>query len=379
MITLITATPGGGKTAFAVHEFIQKAADSGRAVLVYNIPDLTVPHEPLPPVADWAESRPSDADPTVEVSRFKLPQGALVVIDECQEVFRVRPSGSKVPAHVSAFERHRHQGLDFVLITQEPALIDSHVRKLVGRHIHIRATGLGRYQYEWPATMENPDKNFRQAPVKLKWKLPKAAFGKYKSASLHVKPVRRVPTAAYLLGACAFLIAGGGWYAYQSISAKMNPAPVASVAKPDQPASGGVVPLPDRPAQPVVGVTVAEFTPRLNGRPESAPLYDGVRVVKSLPVVAGCVAMRSRCTCFTDQGTDAGLNGDQCRAWLENPPFNPYLERPQVAQVQPVGRGVEATELPTRAPARPSSAEETSRGVVIADGGIYAGIPTRGN
>lgn len=374
MITLITATPGGGKSAFAVHEFIQKAADEGRKVLVYNIPELKVPHEPLPPVAQWAESTPSEADPTIEVGRFAFDHGSLVVIDECQEVFRVRPSGSKVPAHVSAFERHRHQGLDFVLITQEPSLIDSHVRKLVGRHIHIRATGLGRYQYEWPACTENPDKNFRQAPVKLKWSLPKAAFGKYKSASLHVKPVRRVPTAAYVLGLCALMLGVGGWYGYQSISGKMAPPVPVAQSKPDQPASGGVPMLPDRPAQPVVGVTVAEFTPRLNGRPESAPLYDSVRVVKALPVIAGCVAMQSRCKCFTDQGTDAGLNGDQCRAWLENPPFNPYLERPQVAQVLPVGRGESATELPNgAAPSR--SDRDSSRGAVIADGGTYAGTP----
>lgn len=377
MITLITATPGGGKSAFAVAEFIQKAADQGRKVLVFNIPELRVPHEPLPPLSEWAESRPSEADPNIEVATFKFPHGSLVVIDECQEVFRVRPSGAKVPPYVAAFERHRHQGLDFVLITQEPALIDSHVRKLVGRHIHIRATGLGRYQYEWPATTENPDKNFRQAPVKLKWKLPKSAFGKYKSASLHVKPVRRVPTAAYILGVCGLLFGVGGWYAIQSITSKMEPAkPPVSARPADQSAPAGVPVIQNQPAQPVVGVTVAEFTPRLIGRPESAPLYDGVRVVKAMPVIAGCVAMQSRCKCFTDQGTDAGLNGDQCRAWLENPPFNPYFERPQVAQVQPAGRGESATELPSGA--APSRRElDSSRGVVIADAGTNGGIPLR--
>lgn len=343
MITLLTATPGGGKTAFAVAEFIlkeqEKAKREGREprkIYVYNIPDLMLPHEPLPALEHWTETTTSELDDSLQAHRFKLDHGSLVIIDEAQEIYRVRASGSKVPPHVAAFERHRHQGLDFLLITQEPALVDSHVRKLVGRHIHIRVTGLGRTQYEWPNTVESPDTKYRTAPVKLSWRLPKHVFGLYKSATVHVKPVRRIPTAVYYLAGIAFALAGLGTYVYRMIDEKTTA--VAAVVEP------AVSSVPDQPAfgqrVATVGTTVAEFAPRLAGRPESAPIYDGVRVVKSMPVIRGCIAMANRCKCVTDQGTDAGLNDDQCRAWLDNPPYDPYAEpyRPApvaTASVQP--------------------------------------------
>lgn len=341
MITVVTATPGGGKTAFVVSEFIlkeqQAAAKEGREarkIYVYNIPELRLPHEPLPALEEWTETTPSELDPSLFEHRFKFDHGALVIIDEAQEIYRLRASGARVPPHVAAFERHRHQGLDFVLITQEPSLIDSHVRKLAGRHIHIRVNGLGRTQYEWPNVMDNPDLKCKYAPVKLRWRLPKEAFGLYKSATIHVKPVRRIPTAVYTLGILGVLFGGVAWYIANMWLDRTSAAveAVESVVPAELRTANVVqdVPLGQRVVVP--GATVAEFTPRLAGRPESAPIYDAVRVVKAMPVVLGCVSMPRRCTCITEQGTDAGLSDDQCRAWLDNPPFNPYRETPAPAQ-----------------------------------------------
>lgn len=323
MITLITATPGGGKTALMVHDFISPAVSAGRLVLVHNVPGLTLPHEPLPPLSEWTENVLSDADSSVEVSRFCFPRGALVVVDEAQEVYRVRPAGMRVPSHVAALERHRHQGLDFVLVTQEPALLDSHVRRLVGRHIHIRATGLGRFLYEWPSVADAPDKNYRTAPVKTKWRLPRSVFGAYRSASLHVRPVRRIPTGAWVLLACVLIAFPVGWYGYQSVRAKMVPAapvpvsPVISAAV-AQPVTDTASP------SPALGGAVVDYMPRLTARPETAPLYDGVRQVRDMPVVAGCVQSRVRCVCVTQQGSDAFLSPAECREWLRSPPFDPW-------------------------------------------------------
>lgn len=73
-------------------------------------------------------------DPT---SWPQLPNGSVIIIDECQQAFPPRPVGSKVPAHVQSFETHRHAGFDVHLITQDAKLLDSHVRRLVNRHIHF--------------------------------------------------------------------------------------------------------------------------------------------------------------------------------------------------------------------------------------------------
>src|SRR4030067_873930 len=51
--------------------------------------------------------------------------------------------------YVAALETHRHGGFDIWLISQHAGLIDANVRKLIGRHIHLREGLLGRYLYEW--------------------------------------------------------------------------------------------------------------------------------------------------------------------------------------------------------------------------------------
>ena len=49
MITLITGTPGTGKTAYAVSE-LEKI--SGKNIFVDGIPELQLPHEIAPPVTE---------------------------------------------------------------------------------------------------------------------------------------------------------------------------------------------------------------------------------------------------------------------------------------------------------------------------------------
>ena len=67
-----------------------------------------------------------------------------------------------------------------------------------------------------------------------------------------------------------------------------------------------------------------DFEPRLVARPETAPLYDGVRQVVAMPIVKGCLQTRFVCKCYTDQATDAGLDDNQCRHYMEHPYFQPF-------------------------------------------------------
>lgn len=68
---------------------------------------------------------------------YELERGSVIVIDECQQWFPPRNPGSKVPRHCSEFETHRHKGFDVHLITQDAKLLDNHIRRLTGRHIHF--------------------------------------------------------------------------------------------------------------------------------------------------------------------------------------------------------------------------------------------------
>lgn len=329
MITLITGQPGAGKTLLAVAEFLRPASQAGRRIVADGVPELAVDHEPAPELATWTKSVPDPSSQDGKKLIFTFPEGALVVIDEAQRIYRPRATGSKVPPEVAAFETHRHQGLDFLILTQSPGLIDPNVRKLVGRHLHIRDLGVfGRKIYEWPE-VGNPER-FKDAPVQRSYKMHKDAFSLYKSASLHVKPVRGIPKGLLAVALCVPLVGVGVYRVYDSVSSKTKPQPVAS---------GGALPTVGVSSASAAGPAkvvdasslLGDMQPRLTGHPETAPMYDSLRQVKNMPVVAGCIATARRCRCQTQSGVDAGLDDSQCRAWLENPPFDPYREPVQIA------------------------------------------------
>lgn len=326
MITLITGTPGTGKTAYVVAE-LEKT--TGRNIYVDGIPDLCLPHEVAPPVQEWVSVNHDDSGATSH--EWKIPANSIVIIDEAQRSFRPRPAGSKVPDYVAALETHRHAGLDFWFITQHPGLLDVNIRRLCGRHIHVRNTPIGRRLHESTQVFDPENKTERESTVTRPYKLPAHVFGKYKSAEVHTKTGKRLPLSAYVVGVAILLFAAVSWYGYGSIKAKLDPQPVAE--KPADPSSPAVsAAAPGQPFKPDPAAMLVEFTPAVPGRPETAPAYDALRQVKYMPVVAGCIQTPSKCTCQNQQGLDAGLDNLQCQAWLKNPPFDPYREPPVVLQ-----------------------------------------------
>jgi zona occludens toxin len=218
VITLITGTPGAGKTAYAVSELEKLLKSTPRPVYVMGIPELTLDHNPANEVAEWTRRERVPEDPTLEEAYFTFPDGSLVIVDEAQKVYRPRGTSAKVPDHVSAFERHRHLGLDFWLITQNPALLDLNVRKLVGKHIHLRASWSGRQLYEWPECSNVESRSVRALAASRSYRLPKRVFGLYKSASLHVEHKRRVPVQVYVLAVVLAVAAVIGWYVFGRLS-----------------------------------------------------------------------------------------------------------------------------------------------------------------
>lgn len=326
MITLITGTPGAGKTAYAMmmlRDLLER--EPRKRVFVVGVPDLQLPHELAPPPEEWVVAARDEAT-GVAFERWAFPDGSLIIIDECQTVYRPRASSSRVPPHVAALERHRHQGLDFWLITQNPNLIDSNVRNLVGKHVHLRSTWAGRRLLEWPEATNPGSRSERTAAVSRNYKLPKSVFSLYKSATIHVKQSRRLPVMVYVMAGAVLLFGLGAWYLYRSIAPRVLPALHTS--------SGLDSVVSDSSSSRSVSssgasshvVRVSDFVPRLASFPETAPLYDSDRKVHQIPHVVGCVATADRCSCFTQQGTDAFLSVDQCRAFLASRPFNPFLE-----------------------------------------------------
>lgn len=283
MITLITGAPGAGKTNALVSLLAELA--EGRALYVSGVPDLAVPHVGLDDPTKWHEI---------------VEDGAAVVIDEVQRVWR--PNRSKIPDDIAALETHRHRGIDFFIVTQSPGLVHANVRALIGRHVHLRDTGItGRWWYEWPECADNVTSAWKQAPIKKPYRLDKKAQGLYTSASKHVKPIRSLPASVVLLVVVLLALAGMAWKVYDLMRPKLDLA--ANMGKPAAPAASA-----PRSAASAAGADLSAEPARLTA---SGPAH--VEPSASAPRLAGCIMMRNRCECLDSEGYVMTVDLQMCK------------------------------------------------------------------
>lgn len=312
MIILVTGQPGSGKTLYTVDRLANDPQFQGRPLVVMGIPELALDHDVPPPVEQWTEMRPSPEDESLLQPYFTFPEGAVVVIDEAQRVFRPRGAGSAVPAHVAAFETHRHVGIDFILITQQAGLIDSNIRKLIGRHIHIKVTPVGSYRYEWLELGDPESSSSRQIAARSRYKLPARSFSLYKSSQLHTKIKPKIPGYLLLIPLAAVVLVVLGITAYSSIASRN-----AVEMKSDQPARLDVPQA--RPSGTVLSTSeyLETFQPRITGLPHTAPRYDELTKPSRVPFPAGCFKTAKVCKCLTDQGTIYDTTPGQCQQFIK--------------------------------------------------------------
>lgn len=319
-ITLRTGLPGHGKTLFALREIEEERQQSGRPVYYHGIPDLTLPWTPVGDPERW----------------FELEDGAIIVIDEAQTVFRPRGTGSQVPEKVARFETHRHRGHDIHLITQHPNLVDSNIRRLVDRHVHVfRGWGLASTtRYEWQECQNPQSRAARQdCTMKSSHRFPREVYGWYKSSTLHTVQARPPWKLICFLLFCLLGMAYLGYGLYKSfVGADGWRAKVANGGQaPGAQASGepgAPPPAGGRAAAPPTSVSTPEelarlLTPVVHSIPASAPLYQPKWLaVQSVPIVQGCVSDKDRCQCYTQQGTRADVDERLCRALVERAAFD---------------------------------------------------------
>lgn len=325
-ITLVTGVPGSGKTAWVVDHII--GYEGKRPIIVDGIPELQLDADPAPPVREWTEKVPDESSQTGEKLQFSFQTGSLVVIDECQRVFPRRAVGKAVPDYVAAFETHRHRGLDFILITQHPRLLDSHVRSLVAKHIHIRVTWQGRHKYEWSEVGDPESKSSRDLAARDRYKLPKRVFARYKSAEAHTKLKQKVPMYAYVLGAAllGFVYMGSQVYTvFKSKFAPENPQVVLG-----QPESVKVSSPGGTMANGLPKVSAAEyheqFVPRVPGLHHTAPAYDQITQAVDAPIPVACIQNHAKnsCRCMDQQGNNYATSPVVCQSFVKNGMFIPW-------------------------------------------------------
>lgn len=316
--------PGAGKTCYSM-DFLLQAQEQTRPLFTHGIPELKIPHTDVFCDAISCEycikNKPISGEVLLAESwDVWAPDGAYLVFDEVQHIYRPRRQGSEPPSSVKAFETHRHRGLDFLLMSQNPMLFDTNVRKLVSRHIHLRPTWAGRTQFEWPECADNP--KLVSNAVKSNYQLQKKNFALYKSAEIHTKQPRKIPNAVYLLVACVVGVGFLGVKTYGNMRDKTNAELLTELQAPE-PVTGSASVGPDR------GSAGDPFdrAPELELYPESASAFAHLVEVKDFPRVAGCIASPDgSCQCYTQQATKLKLDKYQCLEFVENTPFNPYYE-----------------------------------------------------
>jgi len=366
-IELITGTPGSGKTTFAVAQRV--ASEVGREIALDDetcinlklelgtkvkrrivqagIKGLLVEHERLPhiltrestpdaEVQRWNALQPGASDTPVHMRLPGTPPvdcepiiqnwwlwckpGDLIVIDEAQFVMgRAGTMGRKPPFWIQAFEVHRHYGVDFLLITQHPNLIDTTIRALVGLHRHVRSV-MGSalcMVYVWDHA-SNPERYSLASKEKF-WRRAKH-YALFKSSSAHIAP----PTAGRgIVWLVPLLLVLGGLAAWQLSKRFTKPAEASPAALAASPAiRAGIAPA---------AVRVSPKPPRL---------------------VQGCYAVADHCRCLGLEGDWLKLGADMCR--LSAASFDGLVkwERSRAVRYEPKQEAV-APSLAASTPAPP--------------------------
>jgi hypothetical protein len=313
MLNLITGQPGNGKTLFTLGLVEKLRLDpasvaSNREVYQSGIPELKLPWKTLDDPAKW----------------WELPNGSIVVIDECQRVFPPRKTGAAVPRAVSEFETHRHRGFDVFLITQHPQLLDIAVRKLTGRHYHLKRT-FGQDSstlLQWEECTDPNDRSARNKALVSRFNFPKERFDQYKSADMHTVK-KELPWKPILTLAAAVLgVIGLGWFAADRLMSQGEVETESAEVRP----GGERIPPTDQ-------WNAASLTPRVPHWPWSAPHYDGQVKLVSVPRITGCMSLQvgnvRTCKCYNGQG-DANVASDVCRDFMAGRVFDPTREVPDI-------------------------------------------------
>lgn len=324
-IVLVTGLPGHGKTLYtlakykAVHEpppkgetrqvfHCQGEKDPARRGELKGIPGLVLPWTPWHP-AKWEDLAP----------------GSLLIVDEAQFVFPVRPGRGEPPDWIGALATHRHEGVDIVIITQHPSLIDTFVRRLVDQHFHVVRKFGTKFAtvHEFPTGVrENPDKS-RKDSIRHDWRYPKAVFDLYKSAEVHTVKAR-LPARLWVGIGAVVVALGASWMLVQRLASKTDAPTEAASGKPaakrgSEPAGAapGVQRVPGTPGGVRDGAQwVSNFAPRVAGLPHTAPAFDELTKPQEAPYPAYCVSLGPAypCKCYTQRGTGLAVPRATCES-----------------------------------------------------------------
>lgn len=342
-ICLITGTPGSGKTLkmvsmMANDEMFKPDENGFRRKIFTNIKGLKIPHIYI---ETDAKKLPKSTDDQLSAHDMyewiEKPEniGSIVIVDEAQDVWPVRSAGSKIPDNVQWLNTHRHQGIDIFVLTQGPKLLDQTLRTLVRKHYHIASNKMGmRTLLEFNSCADDPLKMVSSGFSSI-YTLDKKVYDLYESAEVHtVNKVKRSKW-FYALPVIILLIPVFVGLSYKMLSSygkkqeeTASKEESASELKDNSASSANIETVQSSNGN----LTPEMFVPVLPEKPESKPIYNGVRQVKTFEHIAGCIeGGKTGCTCYSQQGTPLKeITKEMCKDYARNGlPFDPYKEENQ--------------------------------------------------
>lgn len=327
MFLIVTGSPGSSKTLNVISQFKSvtdrpiyyrgiKLTDEGKCKL------------------GWIELSDDEARDWPD----HCPSGAIVIIDEAQEIWPVRPAGTAVPSGLTALEKHRHKGYDVVFLTQHPMLLHTHARKICNEHHHYsRPFGTKRpIRYHSGSGFVNPgdSKELKFTCTQKRIPLDKTSYPLYKSAEIHthksrvpfgvIKMWSLIAIALLLIGFCVNWLISVISGDKEGLTHRPDTLPTQSEQSAFNLNPSSISPVS---ARRQVDWNTA-LIPEIDGIPYTAPLYnDAATKVKSVPRVAACIASKIRCQCFTQQATVIeGVRDQVCRQYVKQGTFDHMQE-----------------------------------------------------
>ena len=344
MIYLVTGTPGTGKTAMVV-DMILNNVDG---LFKMTIEDGTVVDRPLYFChIDGLDAKKFKAHELSEEEIQSapldqiMPQGGVLIVDEADYTYPVRPPSQAVPPYIKTLKELRHHGFTLILMVQHPTMIDRYIRQLVGKHIHLERKAIGTKRYEFFRCEESLNAAAFTSVVGSPYRPPKEAFKYYKSASQHIKFKKKlhpvfimIPIGIvfmFYLGVPLFL----KWFGWSDNQSQVKQKSEQQHAKIEEQDALNIVQPPtllqQSKFQESAASSVPEFTPeyyepRITDKPETAPIYDSVRSIKTFEYPVACVSSAKSCNCYSDQGTLIKISRKACQKHIKDGVFNPYKE-----------------------------------------------------
>ncbi len=266
---------------------------------------------------------------------YEIDGYSVLVIDEAQEFFPVRSGKDRVPLYASKFERHRHDSFDVILISQHPAFLDVHVRRLAGHHTHFfNFWGSSRVtRYSWDKCVDPDDHFAKKEGAKSVITKPKKYFGVYFSAFEHTHTFK-LPKILFFIPVLLVVVVLALYFAYSQLMGD-KPTTESNTATEEAAQNANAFFASESPNRsPSLEQYLTIRKPRLAGLVHTAPIYDELTRPRAFQKPMHCLLWKvdtpdEQCTCYSQRITKMDVPDYLCQSIVENGYFDETISDKQ--------------------------------------------------